>query len=150
MKLTELLRPELILIGLESDTKDGVFREMIARFVKVGLIRDGEAALQAIREREAKMSTGIARWIGLPHGKLREASGLLLALGTSEQGIDYDSLDGEPVYVVVMVFAQVGNPGPHIEALAEISRLFSIPGFTERIRAARTPAEVLRLIREQE
>lgn len=150
MKLTDLLRPELIAIGLESDTKDGVFREMVSLFLKAGSIRDGDAALQAIREREAKMSTGIARWIGLPHGKLREASGILLAIGTSHRGIEYESLDGEPVHVVIMVFAQVGNPGPHIEALAEISRLFSVPGFTEKVRAARSPAEVLRLIREQE
>ena len=75
---------------------------------------------------------------------------ILLAIGTSHQGIEYDSLDGEPVHVVIMVFAQVGNPGPHIEALAEISRLFSVPGFTEKVRAAKTPAEMLRLIRDQE
>jgi mannitol/fructose-specific phosphotransferase system IIA component (Ntr-type) len=150
MKLTDLLKPELVAIGLESQTKEGVFREMVSLFVNAGTIRDGEAALQAIREREAKMSTGIARWIGLPHGKLREASGILLGMGTSRQGIEYDSLDGELVHVVVMVFAQIGNPGPHIEALAEISRLFSIPGFTERIRQAKTPAELLRLIKEQE
>jgi len=150
MKLTDLLRPELIAIGLESETKDGVFRDLVSLFVKAGSIRDGDAALQAIREREAKMSTGIARWIGLPHGKLREANGILLAIGTTRHGIEYEALDGEPVYVVIMVFAQVGNPGPHIEALAEISRLFSVPGFTEGVRAAKTPADVLRLIREQE
>ena len=96
------------------------------------------------------MSTGIARWIGLPHGKLPEAQGMLLAIGTSRKGIEYDSLDGEPVYVVVMVFAEVGNPGPHIETLAEISRLFSIPGFTERVREAKTAADLLRMIKDEE
>lgn len=150
MRLSELLPPALVKIGLESTDKKELFREMVQLFVNTGRIRDGAAAIEALHEREAKMSTGIARWIGLPHGKLREASGILLAMGTSHQGIAYDSLDGQPVHVVTMVFAEVGNPGPHIEALAEISRLFFIPGFVERIRAARSPTDLLSLIRNEE
>jgi len=150
MKVSELLTPSLIKVGLESDEKEELFEEMVQLFVDDGLITDREAALQALFEREAKMSTGVAKWLALPHGKLDEAEGLLLALGTSEYGIEYDSLDGEPVHVVLMVFAEVGNPGPHIEALAEISRLFSIPGFTEKIRGAATAAEILAAISKEE
>ena len=150
MRLSELLTQGLIKVGLESEEKEELFQEMVQLFVQSGLIRDRDAALRALLERESKMSTGIARWIGLPHGKLEEADGILLAIGTSRKGIEYDSLDGEPVYVVIMVFAEIGNPGPHIEALAEISRLFSIPGFTERIREARTPAELLQAIKDEE
>jgi mannitol/fructose-specific phosphotransferase system IIA component (Ntr-type) len=150
MRLSELLTPALVKIGLESTAKNELFQEMVQLFVRAGLIHDPQTAIQALAEREAKMSTGIARWIGLPHGKLLEADGILLAIGTSRGGIEYDSLDGEPVHVVVMVFAKVGNPGPHIEALAEIARLFCIPGFTERIRDATTAAELLRLIKGEE
>jgi mannitol/fructose-specific phosphotransferase system IIA component (Ntr-type) len=150
MKLTDVLRPELIAIGLESGGKDGVFRELVSLFVKAGLIRDGDTALHAIREREAKMTTGVAPGLGLPHNRLPEAVSVLLAIGTSHRGIDYDALDQQPVYVVVMVFTPVGKPAPHFEALAEISRLFSIPGFTERVRGAKTPEALLQLIREQE
>lgn len=150
MRLSELLTPALIKIGLESRDKDELFREMVQLFVNAGHIRDRGAAIEALLEREAKMSTGIARWIGLPHGKLQEARGILLAVGTSHHGIEYDSLDGEPVHVVTMVFAEVGNPGPHIEALAEISRLFFIPGFVERMREAPAPADLLKLIRDEE
>lgn len=150
MKLSELLSVSQIKIGLESEEKEELFEEMVQIFVDNDLIQDREAALRAIFEREAKMSTGIARWLALPHGKIEEATGLLMALGVSQNGIEYDSLDGEPVYVVLMVFAEVGNPGPHIEALAEISRLFSLPGFTQSVKAAETPEEVLELIRNQE
>jgi len=150
MRLSELLTAGLIKIGLESEDKEELFQEMVQLFVQAGLIRDREAAIAALIERESKMSTGIARWIGLPHGKLQEADGILLAIGTSRKGIEYDSLDGEPVHVVIMVFAEVGNPGPHIEALAEISRLFSIPGFTERVRDAKTSAELLQMIKDEE
>jgi mannitol/fructose-specific phosphotransferase system IIA component (Ntr-type) len=150
MRLSELLTPALVKIDLESTGKSALFEEMVELFLNSGLIHDRQAAVQALAEREAKMSTGIARWIGLPHGKLKEAEGILLAIGISHKGIEYDSLDGAPVHVVIMVFAPVGNPGPHIAALAEISRLFSIPGFTERIRAAKTATELLRLIKDEE
>lgn len=150
MRLTELLTPELIKIGLESEDKDELFEEMVQLFVDTGAIRDREAALTALRDREAKMSTGIARWIGLPHGKLAEAKGLLMAVGISRRGIEYDALDGEPVYVVIMVFAEIGNPGPHIEALAEISRLFCLPGFTERVRGVTTAKQLLQMIKDEE
>ena len=150
MNLSEALSPSVIKVGLESEDKDELFEEMVQLFVDSGLIDDREAALTALREREAKMSTGVAKWLGLPHGKLEEASGLMIALGVSEKGIEYDSLDGELVYVVLMVFAEVGNPGPHIEALAEISRLVTVPGFTAALREVSSPEDALRIIREQE
>jgi len=150
MKLTDILKPDLIKVGLESEEKEEVFEEMVQLFVDAGLLADRDAALQAIIEREAKMSTGVARWLALPHGKIEEAKGLLLALGTTDYGIEYDSLDGEPVYVVLMVFAELGNPGPHIEALAEISRLFSMPGFTARIREAESAEQILSIIKQEE
>ncbi len=150
MKISERLTPSLIKVGLESEEKEELFEEMVQIFVQNGLIQDRDAALQAIFEREAKMSTGIARGLALPHGKIAEATELLMALGVSETGIEYDSLDGEPVYIVLMVFAEVGNPGPHIEALAEISRLFSLPGFAQKLRGAESSEEVLKLIQQEE
>lgn len=150
MKLSDVLKPGLVRVGLRSEEKEEVFEEMVQLFVDEGVIEDRDAALSAIFEREAKMSTGIARWLAIPHGKIEEAKGLMVALGTSAEGIDYDSLDGEPVHVIMMVFAELGNPGPHIEALAEISRLFSTPGFTGKIRDAGSAEEVLSLIKREE
>jgi len=150
MRISELLTSDLIKVGLEADDKEEAFEEMVQLFVDSGVISDRDAALQALFEREAKMSTGIAKWLGLPHGKVDEADGLLMALGVSSAGIEYDSLDGEPVYVVLMVFAEVGNPGPHIEALAEVSRLFSIPGFISEIRFADSSEDILEFIRKEE
>ncbi|MFO7821504.1 MAG: PTS sugar transporter subunit IIA [Lentisphaeria bacterium] len=150
MKISEKLTSSMIKVDLESEEKEEAFEEMVQLFVDNDLIEDRDAALQAILEREAKMSTGIARWLAIPHGKIEEANELLMAVGISKEGIDYDSLDGEPVHVLIMVFAEIGNPGPHIEALAEISRLFSIPGFTGKICKAETAAEVLNLIKNEE
>ena len=150
MRISELLTLPLVKIGLESETKDGLFQEMVQLFVDAGKLKDREAAIAALFDRESKMSTGIANGLGVPHGKLQEATGLLMAAGVSSKGIEYDALDGEPVYVVLMVFAEIDNPGPHIQALAETARLFSLPGFTVKVRAVKRPEELLALIREEE
>lgn len=150
MRLTDQLTPSVIKIGLQSEDKEELFEEMVQLLVDAGRITDRNAVLEALIERESQMTTGIAHWIGLPHGKVEGIEGLILALGISAKGIEYDSLDGEPVYIVLMVLAEADNPGPHIEALAEISRLFSTPGVTERLREAKTPEAVLQLIRAEE
>ena len=150
MKISELLTPALIKLDLASLDKDELFEEMVQIFVANGQVSDRAAAVRILQEREAKMSTGVGNGIGIPHGKLPEAKQSLLALGISRQGIDYDALDGEPVHIVLVIFAQPDNPGQHIELLAEISRLFGIPGFSDRILAAATPQEVLDIIRSEE
>lgn len=150
MRLTEQLTTSVIKIGLQSEDKEELFEEMVQLLVEAGRLKNRNAALGALIEREAKMTTGIARWIGLPHGKVEDVDNLIIALGVSKKGIEYDSLDGEPVYIVLLVLAEIDNPGPHIEALAEISRLFALPGFTEKMRAAKTPDEAIALIRAEE
>ncbi len=150
MRLTEQLTPSVVKIGLQSEDKEELFEEMVQLLVEARRLTDRNAALQALIEREAKMTTGIARWIGLPHGKVEKIDNLIIALGVSKKGIEYDSLDGEPVYIVLLVLAEIDNPGPHIEALAEISRLFALPGFTEKMRAVKTPEEAIALIRAEE
>lgn len=150
MRISELLRPGLIQLALQSEFKDELFAEMVQMFVSEGVVTDRETALRVLHEREKKMSTGIANGLALPHAKLPEATSTLLALGLSRQGIEYNSLDGEPVHVVFMIFAQVDDPGQHILVLAELSRLFSVPGFMGRIKSAKTPAQVLEIIRSEE
>lgn len=150
MKISEYLTPGLIKLDLVSETKEELFPEMVQLFVRNGLIRNADEAVRVLEEREEKMSTGVGNGIGLPHGKLPEAATSLLALGISRKGIDYDSLDGAPVYIVITIFANPDNPAQHIEVLAEISRLFAIPEFAQRIRGARSADEVLSIIAAQE
>ncbi len=150
MKISEYLTPSLIKMDLVSETKEELFPEMVQLFVKNGLVHDADAAVRVLEEREEKMSTGVGNGIALPHGKLPEAKQSILALGISRNGIDYDSLDGAPVYIVIAIFADPENPAQHIEVLAEISRLFALPEFAQRIRAARSAEDVLNIIATQE
>jgi len=150
MNISEVLTPALIKIELQSEDKEELFEEMVQLFVSAGVLKDRAAALRALTEREAKMSTGVGNGLAIPHGKLEEANQLLMALGICRAGLDYDALDDQPVYIVLVVFAEIGNPGPHIEALAEISRLFTLPGFSARLLKAQSAEEVFAIIRQEE
>ncbi|MBO7742167.1 MAG: PTS sugar transporter subunit IIA [Victivallales bacterium] len=150
MKISQLLTPALIKLDLESCCKDELFDEMVQLFADNGLVKDFDGAVRVLQERELKMSTGVGNGMAIPHGRLPEATNSLLAVGISREGIDYDALDGEPVYIVLTIFAQMDNPMQHMEVLAEISRLFAVPGFSERLRKASSSEEVLEIIKSEE
>ena len=150
MKIAELLTENLVKVDLESFEKEEVFEELIDLLVREKRITDRDAARQAIIERENKQSTGIGRGVAIPHGKCVAITQLTGALGISKGGLEYDSLDGEPVHLVFLLLAEDDNPGPHVEALAQISSLFRIPGFIERLIAAETPRELYDIIAAEE
>jgi len=150
MKITELLTEDQIKVGLESDEKEEVFEELLDLLVRQKRLSDRDAARDAILDREDKQSTGIGRGVAIPHGKSSTITQLTAALGISREGIEYDSLDGEPVQVVFLLLAEEGNPGPHVEALAQIATLFRIPGFIERLIAAESSKELYDIITAEE
>ena len=150
MKIIDFLSPPLVKARLRSETKEELFEEMIQLLVDAGKIKDRAAALAAILAREDKLSTGITCGLAIPHAAVPEVKGLVMALGVSEAGIAYDSLDGKPVHVVVLVLSEPGNPGPNIQALAAICRIFSKQAVRDNVLAAESAAEVLSLIRQEE
>lgn len=150
MKLSELLDVRSIKISLEATNKEEVFEELVDLLVRAGRVKDREGALRGISNREKLGSTGIGEGIAIPHGTSKAVDGLVAALGISQNGIEFDSLDGEPVYVVFLLLARGDNPGPHVRALANIARLVRIPGFCRRLREAKSPQEVMELLRQEE
>jgi mannitol/fructose-specific phosphotransferase system IIA component (Ntr-type) len=137
-------------LELESFDKEECFEELIDLLVRGGCITDRAAALEAILQREAQGTTGIGKGIAIPHGKHPSVNGLVAALGLSNEGIEFDAIDGEPVHLVFMLLSTNNDPGPHIQALAEISRLLLIPGFYRKITEARTAREILDIIESEE
>jgi mannitol/fructose-specific phosphotransferase system IIA component (Ntr-type) len=150
MRIIDFLSPSLVKARLRSETKEELLEEMIQLLVDAGKIKDRAGALKAILDREAKLSTGVNRGLAIPHAVVPEVKGLVMALGVSESGIAYDALDGKPVHVVVMVLSEPGNPGPNLQSLAEICRVFSKQTFRDKVCAAQSAAEVLTLIRQEE
>ncbi len=124
MILQKAFRPSTIRIGLESEDKDELFEELVdilARSYPQDKAFPREAVLQGIQQREKKMSTGIAKGVAVPHATISGLDGLHGVLGISRKGIDYEALDGEPVYLVFLLVSPPGDAELHLQALRQIA-----------------------------
>jgi PTS system fructose-specific IIC component/PTS system nitrogen regulatory IIA component len=129
MFLYELYRPECIKVALEAEDKDEAFEEMVDFYCSSVNLNAREEILDAIRERENKMSTGIKKGIAIPHGKTSAVDSISGMLGISRKGVDYDALDGEPVYILFMILAPVRDTELHLKVLKRLAELLDNPQF---------------------
>jgi PTS system fructose-specific IIC component/PTS system nitrogen regulatory IIA component len=151
MLLQRVFAPGRIKIGLESEDKDELFDELVDLLSKEGGREFPRAAvLAAVREREDKMSTGIKKGIALPHGKAEGLSGLSGALGISRKGIEYSSLDGEPVYLVFMLISAPKDSELHLAALKRLAILLDEPEFYTELLLSDSPERASSIIRNFE
>lgn len=148
MNIKKIISPETVILELKSSTKAGIIEEMIDHLVAVGRLRadQRQAALDAVMTREAKMSTGMQNGVAVPHGKTDAVSEMVAAIALKKEGVDFNSLDGQPSRIFVMTVSPASYTGPHIQFLAEISRLLNDPQVQARLLQARTPEEVLEAI----
>jgi PTS system fructose-specific IIC component/PTS system nitrogen regulatory IIA component len=150
MFLYEVFPPELIKINLEADDKDEVFEEMVDVFCLAEKSASRDELLDALHEREAKMSTGIHKGIALPHGKTNAIEKVHGVLGISKKGIDYDALDGEPVYLLFMMLAPQKDSEIHLRLLKRLASLLDNPEFYTELVAQTDPAAANGIIRKYE
>jgi PTS system fructose-specific IIC component/PTS system nitrogen regulatory IIA component len=129
MFLYEVFRPELIKVDLEAEDKDEAFEELVDHFCQAEKSDAREEILDTLREREAKMSTGIHKGIGIPHGKTNAVENVYGVLGISRKGIAYDALDGEPVYLIFMVLIPQKDTEKHLRILKRMAELLENPQF---------------------
>ena len=146
MNLKKVLSPDTVWVDLKADTKDGIIAEMIDRLVAAGKIKDRGDALQAVLDRESKMSTGMQNGVAIPHGKSDGIKELVAAIGLNKVGVNFDSMDGSPCTIFIMTLSPVKRTGPHIQFLAEVSRLISQPAEREKLLAAKTHAEIYEIL----
>lgn len=150
MKIMEFLDKKAIAVNLKAADKEGVIKELVDLLVKTGTIRNREEMVKTLLAREALGSTGIGQGIGIPHGKSASLKDLVAAFGVSQKGINFDSLDGEPVYIFFLLIAPEASAGPHLKALARISRMLKDKYFRERLRKAQDEKEVIAIIQEED
>ncbi|GIX05839.1 MAG: hypothetical protein KatS3mg115_0242 [Candidatus Poribacteria bacterium] len=150
MKLSEALSEDRILMELQSANKEGALREMIDFAAERGLISDPQLFLERVLEREFLLSTGVGHGVAVPHAQIARAQGIACCLGISRSGVDYDSVDGEPVRIICLIIAEEENDAPYLRLLSQISRLFARSEVREGILQAESPAEVLAVIRAAE
>ena len=140
------LTVETISLDLKGNDKEEILAEMVDLLAASGHIRDKEAVLKAVTDREKRMSTGMQNGIAIPHGKTDSVDCLVAALGIKREGIDFGALDGQPSTIFVMTVSPDSRTGPHIQFLAEVSRPLNDASVRAKILSASTREEVLKLL----
>lgn len=125
MELSKILSPRLIEYPLNVGTKEDVISVLIDRLYKEGKISKPEVAQKAVLDREKLMSTGVGRGVALPHGKYLDIDDVLISIGVSEKGIDFDAIDGQPVYIFILLLTPEQSPSKHLKLLSRLSRLLT-------------------------
>jgi fructose-specific phosphotransferase system IIA component len=150
MRLIEILKPQNIKVPLESKTKSEAIAELVTLLAANHEIGDPKKVLDSVLERESTRTTGIGNGLAIPHGKCTGTDHLVMAIGKPATPIDFQSIDGRPVNLIWLLTSPPDKTGPHIHALARISRLMTIDKFRHALAAAQTPQEVYDIIVEQE
>jgi nitrogen PTS system EIIA component len=150
MKITEFLVPEAIIPSLRSTDKESVVKEMVETLAKAGLVKNAAHAVEVLLEREKLGSTGIGQNIAVPHAKSEEAKNLVLGVGISEKGVDFEALDGDPVNIIFMVIAPIDATGLHLKVLARIARLLKDKVFRNSLRSCKTTEKIYETIKEED
>jgi nitrogen PTS system EIIA component len=150
MRLTEILKPQNIRVPLVAVKKSDAITELVQLLYANGEIGDVKTVLASVLEREATRTTGIGNGLAIPHGKCPGADHLVMAIGKPITPIDFQSIDGRPVTLIWLLTSPPDQTGPHIHALARISRLMTIEKFRMALNAARSAQDVYDTIVQQE
>lgn len=143
MKLKNQLTKQMINLSLQGTTKEQIIEELLDQLVASGKNIDRSAALSDLFERERKMSTGMQFGVAIPHAKTRAVNELVACIGISKEGVEFDSLDGEPARIFIMTLSSVDRTGPHMQFLAEVSMVLKTAEVRKRVIEAETPEELL-------
>jgi PTS system fructose-specific IIC component/PTS system nitrogen regulatory IIA component len=150
MILQDVLLPEFIKVNMEAEDKDEAFEELVNHFCQTDKSNAREEILKAIYVREAKMSTGIHKGIAVPHGKTAAIKTMRGVLGISQKGIDYDSLDGEPVYLLFLIISPIEDSEKYLRLLKHLAELIGIPQFKIELQSQKDPQGAYKVIRKFE
>ena len=145
MQLMDFLISDAIEPDMKSATKVDAIKELVALLKKAGTITDEDAVAAVVLEREELGTTGIGEGIAVPHGKSGAVDKLLAAFGRSRRGIDFEAMDNQPVHLLFLLVAPKDSSGPHLMALARISRLLKNRDFRKALLNAGGKAEIIKM-----
>jgi len=146
MFLQEVFRSEFIKVNLEAEDKEEVFEELADFFCQAHGVNVREELLAALKAREAKMSTGIQKGIAIPHGSTNAVSTVTGVLGISRNGIDYDALDGNPVYLLFMIVGPLDDSETHLRILKRLAELLENTEFSVDLQSQKDAQGAYRVI----
>jgi fructose-specific phosphotransferase system IIA component len=150
MKLSKIIRKEAVKLHMRSTDKAGALEELVDLLCAAYRLGDRGVILEAIRQRESKQSTGIGMGIAVPHAKTPAVKRLHVAFARHPEGLDFESIDGGKARFFFMLVSPRDTSGPHIQALAGISRLLKHDEFRSALMDCRTEADFIKLVKEAE
>ncbi len=134
---------ECVHLSMRATDKTTIIGELVSSLVAAGRVRDREAVLDAVLERERSMSTGMQHGVAIPHGRSDAVDTLSVAVGIVPEGIDFESIDGEPTTIVFLVVSPKENPGPHLQVLAGIAGIVNSDEARRDLVSSPTRADLL-------
>jgi mannitol/fructose-specific phosphotransferase system IIA component (Ntr-type) len=151
MNLGDILGPENILPDLQATNRWEAIEEMINNLVGTAKIRaeDRDAIAAVVKKRETSMSTGIGFGVGIPHASTDLIYEVVAALGRSKKGVNFDALDNQPVYLVVLFMVPQGQFQKHLHTLADIAKLLHKKEFRQALEEAPNAQAIYKIIKEQ-
>jgi len=150
MRLSEILKPQNIVIDLDAPSKQAAITALIDRLAQNGDIVDPKKVLDSVLERESTRTTGIGNGLAIPHGKSPGTGKLTMAIGKPAVPIEFNSIDGRPVTIIWLLVSPPDQAGVHIKALAAISRLMTGDKFRFAMNHAHSPEEMFDIVLKQE
>lgn len=150
MKIMEILVKEAVVLNLGVRTKREVLAEMAAALAKVEPQIEADRLLEVLLEREALQSTGIGEGVAIPHGKLAGLDRLVATFARSPEGVDFESIDGQPTHHFFLLVVPEHSGGQYLKALARISRFFRDAAFRQRLTEGETLESVIQAIADED
>ncbi|MHC4637410.1 MAG: PTS sugar transporter subunit IIA [Planctomycetota bacterium] len=146
MNLKQILLPQCVAVPLQSKEKEAAISELVDLLDKKELLQKKQDVLDAVLMREKTRSTGIGSSVAIPHGKCKAVKELVMAVGVTAEPIDFASVDGKPVKIIILLVSPLDQTGPHIQALASISRLMLDEQFKQSFENAESAEQLYELI----
>ena len=152
MKIMDFLSRKAITTEIKAAKKEEVVKELVDLLINTGEIekRHRNKLIDNLMARESLGSTAIGQGIAIPHAKSDCVEKLVAAFGLSKKGVDFDSLDGEPVYIFFLLVAPQDSAGPHLKALARISRLLKDKYLRDSLRSCQDEKAIIKIISQED
>lgn len=142
MLLKDYLPENHIIVDLKGKRKIEIIEELLDLMQNLKLIADYELAMHDILAREGYLSTGLENGLAMPHAKTQGIDKLSMVFGVKKDGVDFETLDSKPAHLIFLVLSPVDTSGPHIQALALISRNLKEAANRDKLKKAKTAAEI--------
>jgi len=149
MKLQDHLSQDRIFF-LKKNKKNQAIRELVESTCARVPTLDRKATLQAVEDRESIVSSWVAPGIAIPHARLSDLNDFVVAIGLSREGIVYESVDGLPVHLLILILGDAGRADQHILLLAEVARTFRSDATRQAVLSAQSKSEIYRILQNPE